>query len=71
MPQLNSREKVAFTTIMMAAAAFLVGAVRIWGVSADRLLGYLGLILIMVIAIIGLAAIVVTLRKLLSRRDRD
>ncbi len=63
-----------FSTTILAAVAFLVGAVKIWGVPSDKLLGYLALALIMLLVIIGLAGLTVALRILigrLSRRNRD
>jgi len=74
MPRFNAKEKVAFSTTMLAGAAFLVGAVRIWNVPTERLLGYLGLALLMLVTIIGLAGLLLGLRLLigrLTRRHRD
>ncbi len=63
-----SRESIAFLTTLMACAAFLVGAVRIWGVSADRLLSGLALILFMLGGLALLALITVVVIKLLRRK---
>ncbi len=66
--RLFSREAIAFLTTLMACAAFLAGAVKVWGVSADRLWGGLVLILLMLAGLILLALVTVALIKLVRRR---
>jgi len=70
MPRFNNKERAAFSTTILAAVAFLVGAVKIWGVPSDKLLGYLALALIMLLVIIGLAGLTVALRVLIGRLSR-
>jgi uncharacterized BrkB/YihY/UPF0761 family membrane protein len=55
----QSKGVFAFLTMLMACAAFLVGSVKIWGVSAEKLWSGLLVILLMVIILALLAFLLV------------
>jgi uncharacterized BrkB/YihY/UPF0761 family membrane protein len=55
----QSKGVFAFLTMLMACAAFLVGSVKIWGVSAEKLWSGFLVILFMVIVLALLALLLV------------
>ena len=65
-----SRGTTGFLTTLLACGAFLVGAVKLWGISSDKMFSALIMIVLMVAVLAGLALLLVVLIKLV-RRDRD
>ncbi|GEM_PF-2500668 len=63
------RSGTSFLITLTACLAFLVGAVKIWGVPADKLWSGLALVLVMLAVLVGLALVLVlAVKKLSSRR---
>lgn len=55
----------------MACGAFLVGAVKVWGVSGDRLVSGLIMVLLMLAVLASLAFLIVLLIKVVGRKRDD
>ena len=71
MKQFKPRELSTFLTMFIACAAFLVGAVKIWGVPVAKLWSGLLVVLLMVGCLALAALVVVVVIKKISRwRDR-
>lgn len=63
----HQREATAFITTLLASIAFLVGAVKIWGVGADKLWTGLVFVLLMLALLIGTALLTVLVFKQLKK----
>ena len=70
MKKFRLNQSVTFLTALLACGAFLVGAVKIWGVSADRLLSGLITVLLMLVILAVLALAMVVIIKMI-RKNRD
>lgn len=58
---------MAFITTLLASVAFLVGAVKIWGVAADKLWTGLAWVLLMLVLLVGSALLTVFVFKQLKK----
>lgn len=71
MKKFYSRRGKTFVITMLACAAFLIGAVKIWGVSPDKIWSGLVVVVVMVtcLALLAMAgaAVLIAVRKFLQR----
>ena len=65
------RKLFTFLIPLIACAAFLIGAVKLWGIPVDGLLSALVMILMLVGGVMVLAVVAVAVINLLRRRHRD
>jgi len=65
--RVNAKEVITFLTTLTACGAFLVGAVRIWGVPSDKLVSGLIMVLMMLGGLALLAFLLVLAIKLIGR----